>query len=281
MISKAWPAPAKLNLFLHVTGRREDGYHLLQTVFQFLDFSDSLDFELRKDAKITRSSIIDGVSEDDDLVVRAARALQASVGCSQGVDIRIHKQIPMQGGLGGGSSDAATTLVALNHLWGLKQDSEKLAELGAELGADVPVFIRGISAFAEGVGEKLTSVEPAEKCYLVVRPDCEISTAEIFNASDLTRNTPPITIRDFLGGAGHNDCLSVVLKRYPQVAEVLDWLEEFSNPKMTGTGSCVFAEFVSEEQAEEVCRKLPKRWQGIVCSSKNRSPLLDRLEKEL
>lgn len=280
MISRNWPAPAKLNLFLHIVGRRNDGYHLLQTVFQFLDFCDSLEFKIRDDGRITRSTHTPGVEEDDDLVIRAARALQSHSQCQLGVEIGIKKRIPMQGGLGGGSSDAATTLVALNQLWGLANSVEDLSAIGVKLGADVPVFIAGNAAFAEGVGDKLSPVEPPEQCYLVVRPDCEIATSEIFNASDLTRNTPPITIRDFLAGAGHNDCQPVAEKRYPEVAQVIEWLGKTANPRMTGTGSCVFAAFATEEEAKSVLQRLPERWQGIVCQGLNRSPLCKRLQQD-
>ncbi len=279
MISRNWPAPAKLNLFLHIVGRREDGYHLLQTVFQFLDFCDTLNFNIRDDGKITRMNDISGVKAEDDLIVRAARALQNYSQGQLGVDIGIKKQIPMQGGLGGGSSDAATSLVALNQLWNLDLSIEELSVIGVKLGADVPVFINGTAAFAEGVGEKLSPVEPAEQYYLVVRPDCEIATEEIFNASDLTRNTPPITIRAFLAGAGHNDCQTVAVKQYPEVGQVIDWLGEFANPRMTGTGSCVFAAFASEHEAKSVQERLPERWLGIVSQGKNRSALCERLEQ--
>lgn len=280
MISRKWPAPAKINLFLHITGRRDDGYHLLQTVFQFMDFCDYLDFEVQPEPIICRKTQIANVPEQDDLIVRAAALLQAESDCTQGVDIHIDKKIPMQGGLGGGSSDAATTLVALNHLWGLGLGVEALAQIGVQLGADVPVFIHGYAAFAEGVGEKLTPVEPQEKYYVLIRPDCEISTAEIFNAEDLTRNTPPITIRDFLANGGHNDCLPVVRKRYPQVVQALDWLEQYSNAKLTGTGSCVYAEFETQAQAQQTVSQLPEQWYGVACKAINRSPLLDRLTVE-
>ncbi len=277
MISRDWPAPAKLNLFLHVVGRRADGYHLLQTVFQFLDFCDRLDFEVRDDPGIHRLNDCLGLPAENDLVVRAARALQDYSGCDAGVDIRVDKHIPMQAGLGGGSSDAATTLVALNRLWELQIPVDELARIGVSLGADVPIFVHGHAAFAEGVGEQLTAVDPAEDWYLILRPECPISTAEIFNSPDLTRNTPPITIRDFLGGAGHNDCLPVVRKLYPEVAEALDWLGEFSSARMTGTGSTVFAGFPDRRAAEAVLAQAPQRWFGRVAKGLNRSPLLQRL----
>jgi 4-diphosphocytidyl-2-C-methyl-D-erythritol kinase len=279
MNSNGWPAPAKLNLFLHVTGRRDDGYHLLQTVFQFLDFQDELAFDVHRDPAIRRVGDCPGVAADSDLVVRAARALQSYTGSRLGVDIHISKHIPMQAGLGGGSSDAATTLRALNRLWGLELPLGELAAIGVKLGADVPVFLHGHAAFAEGVGEELTDLEPAEEWYLIIRPDCSVSTAEIFNDADLTRHTPPITIRDFLAGRGHNDCLPVVLRRYPQVAEAIDWLGNFSEARMTGTGSTVFAAFANRAAAETVLEQVPAHWFGQVCRGQNQSPLLQRLRQ--
>lgn len=280
MISRHWPAPAKLNLILHITGRREDGYHLLQTVFQFIDFSDSLDFALRNDGVISRRSNWHGVAETDDLIVRAAKALQLESSCQQGVDIHLEKKLPAGGGLGGGSSDAATTLVALNQLWDLGLSVDQLVDIGLKLGADVPVFMRGKAAWAEGIGEKLTPIDPRESWYLVIKPDCCISTVEVFNSSDLTRNTPPIRIRDFLRDGGHNDCESVVKNLYPEVAEALDWLGQLSDARMTGTGSCVFAGFDNQQQAESAYEKLPQGWEGFVAKGLNHSPLLTRLEQE-
>jgi len=280
MISRQWPAPAKLNLILHITGQRQDGYHLLQTVFQFIDFSDLLDFSIRDDAVITRQSNWQGVAEADDLLVRAARSLQQESTCQLGADINLQKRLPAGGGLGGGSSDAATTLVALNHLWGLGLTVDQLADIGLKLGADVPVFVRGSAAWAEGVGEQLTVIEPEELWYLVIHPDCFVSTQKVFNSSDLTRNTPAIRIRDFLEGGGHNDCESVVRNLYPEVAKALDWLGQFAEAKMTGTGSCLFASFDKQQQAESVYKKLPQGWKGFVVKGLNHSPLLTRLEQE-
>ena len=280
MSNRLWPAPAKLNLILHITGQREDGYHLLQTAFQFLDFSDMLDFTVRDDGVISRQSNWQGVVEEDDLIVRAAKVLQQESGCQSGVDINLEKRLPAGAGLGGGSSDAATTLVALNHLWGLEFTVDILADIGLKLGADVPVFVRGHAAWAEGVGEQLTPIEPKEFWYLVVRPDCCISTMEVFNSSDLTRNTPAIRIRDFLRDGGHNDCESVVKDLYQEVAEALDWLGQFAVAKMTGTGSCVFAGFDKQQQAESVYEKLPQGWEGFVAKGLNNSPLQIRLEQE-
>ncbi|MCG8325382.1 MAG: 4-(cytidine 5'-diphospho)-2-C-methyl-D-erythritol kinase [Thiotrichales bacterium] len=280
MISRGWPAPAKINLFLHVTAQRADGYHLLQTVFQFLALADQIDFTIRDDGQVRRTSRSNEIKMADDLVVRAARALQEAGGKPLGADIHVEKHIPLQAGLGGGSSDAATTLLALNRLWKTGLSVDALAEIGVRLGADVPVFVRGQAAFAEGVGEQLTPVAPAEDWYVIIRPDCRISTAEIFQAPDLTRNTPPITIRDFLAGAGQNDCLPVVLKRFPQVAEAMNWLGNYSRAKMTGTGSTVFAPFADQASAETVLHEVPQNWSAWVAQGRNRSPLLDRLEQK-
>jgi len=280
MISRQWPAPAKLNLILHITGQRQDGYHLLQTVFQFIDFSDLLDFSIRDDAVITRQSNWQGVAEADDLIVRAARSLQQESTCQLGADINLQKRLPAGGGLGGGSSDAATTLVALNYLWGLGFTVDRLADIGLKLGADVPVFVRGNAAWAEGVGEQLTVIDPEELWYLVIYPDCFVSTQEVFNSTDLTRNTPAIRIRDFLEDGGHNDCESVVRNLYPEVAKALDWLGQFAEAKITGTGSCLFASFDKQQQAESVYKKLPQGWKGFVVKGLNHSPLLTRLEQE-
>jgi len=280
MTSRHWPAPAKLNLILHITGQRQDGYHLLQTVFQFINISDLLDFDLRDDAVISRRSDWQDIAEADDLIIRAAKALQQASACRLGADIILQKRLPVGGGLGGGSSDAATTLVALNHLWGLELPVDQLAEIGLQLGADVPVFVRGKAAWAEGVGEQLTSIEPEEYWYLVLRPDCSVSTEKVFNSSDLTRNTPAIRIRDFLEDGGHNDCESVVRDLYPQVAEALDWLGQFAVARMTGTGSCIFAGFDKQQQAESVYEKLPQDWEGFVVKGLNNSPLQIRLAQE-
>ncbi len=278
--SRDWPAPAKLNLFLHVVGRRTDGYHLLQTVFQFLDHCDQLGFSVRSDGRLLRHSNYSDINPDDDLVIRAARALQAETGCALGVEITITKQLPMGGGLGGGSSNAATTLVALNQIWSLGLSIDRLAGIGLSLGADVPVFVRGHAAWAEGVGELLTEIEPSECWYLVINPGHHVTTAGIFGAPDLTRNTPAITIRDFLKSGGHNDCEPVVRRLYPEVAAVLDWLGQYTGARLTGTGACVFAGFNSEEQAEKIHASLPSKWQGFVARGLNRSPLLARLEQE-
>ena len=278
MNQAAWPAPAKLNLFLHVIGRREDGYHLLQTVFQLLDVSDYLSFDLRDDGQILRPSGPDDLPADQDLTVRAARLLQTQAGTHFGADIFVDKRLPMGAGLGGGSSDAATALIALNRLWGLGMSLDTLAAIGLRLGADVPIFMRGHTAWGEGIGELLEPVTVAEAWYLIIQPPVQVSTAAVFNDPELTRSTPPITIRDFLSGGGHNDCEPVVRKRYPQVAEALDWLGSHGEARLTGTGACVFSRFNSEQAARAVLAQLPEDWQGLVAKGINRSPLLAMMD---
>ena len=277
--SRDWPAPAKLNLFLHVVGRRSDGYHLLQTVFQFLDLCDQIDISTRADGQLLRHANYSDIAADNDLVIRAATALRTATACSKGAEITVHKRLPPGGGLGGGSSDAATTLVALNRLWGLGLSVTELADIGLRLGADVPVFIHGQAAWAEGVGEKLTPITPEERWYLIIHPGVNIPTAEIFRDADLTRTTPATTIRDFLETGGHNDCEPVVRKRYPAVAEALDWLSRHGTAQMTGTGSCIFAAFRERNQAEHVCTMIPGKWRGFVARGLNQSPLLQRLSR--
>jgi len=272
--SGPWPAPAKLNLFLHITGRRADGYHELQTVFQFLTFGDWLYFDLQEAGGVRLSGCPAGVPEGRDLAVRAARLLQETAGISAGVAIYNDKRLPVGGGLGGGSSDAATTLVVLNRLWNLGMDTDSLAGLGLRLGADVPVFVRGQAAWAEGVGEILTPVSPPETWFLVVVPPVSVSTADIFSDVELTRDTPRMKIADLLAGGGRNDCEAVVRQRYPEVAAALDWLGAFSPARMTGTGGCVFAAFESEAQAQAVADQLPDNLSGFVARGVNRSPLL-------
>ncbi len=276
--ARGWPAPAKLNLFLHVTGRRPDGYHELQTVFQFLDFGDRLFFELDEGGGVRHRNPLPGVPEAEDLAVRAARALREAAGIRAGVHIRIDKRLPLGGGLGGGSSDAATTLVVLNRLWEAGLDQDRLAELGLALGADVPVFVRGFAAWAEGVGEKLLPVELEEPWYLVLAPPVTVSTAAVFSHPELTRDSPRITIRDFLSGGGRNDCEAVVRRIEPEVARALDWLGGRAPARMTGTGSCVFAPFASEAEARRVQAEAPREWRSFVARGLNRSPLHRLLE---
>ena len=267
-----WPAPAKLNLMLRIVGRRPDGYHELQTVFRLLD---RLYLAPTEDGRIGRSRPLTGVSEDDDLTVRAARRLQAATGCRQGVRIRVEKRLPMGGGLGGGSSDAATVLVALNRLWGLGLGPEELSAIGLGLGADVPVFIAGRSAWAEGVGERLRCLELPPAWYLVAVPACRVSTAAVFQAPELTRDSAPIRIRDFLVGDRRNDCLPVVTERHPEVAEALAALRRFGEARLTGTGACVFVELGTRAEARQALERLPKTLPGFVARGSDRSPLLD------
>jgi len=275
-----WPAPGKLNLFLHVVGRRADGYHLLQTAFQFIDLCDELRFWERPPGVIERASDLPGVPAEDDLCVRAGRALAARAPSPPGVAIEVAKRLPMQGGVGGGSSDAATVLVALNELWGLRLPDDELAALGLALGADVPVFVHGTAAWAEGVGERLTPLDFPEPVFLLVRPDATVSTADVFKAPELTRDSPAITIRSFLLTGGRNDCEPVVRRRFPAVAEALDWLDQFAPARLTGTGSCVYAAMPDESQARAVLASLPSRWTGYVVRGLNRSPLAARRRLE-
>jgi 4-diphosphocytidyl-2-C-methyl-D-erythritol kinase len=275
---RGWPAPAKLNRFLHITGRRADGYHLLQTVFQFLDYCDTLDFALRADGVIRRAAPVPGIDPEADLAVRAARLLQRHAGVTGGADIGLVKRIPLGGGLGGGSSDAATTLCALNCLWNLEIPLDELAVLGLRLGADVPVFVHGQAAWAEGVGEVLTPLALDEPWYLVVAPDAQVSTAEIFAAPELTRDSDALTIGGFLSGDhGVNVCEPVVRARYPAVAEALDWLSRYAPARMSGTGACVFAPFVERRAADDLLLRLPADWRAFVAKGRNRSPLLARV----
>ncbi|MFA5531368.1 MAG: 4-(cytidine 5'-diphospho)-2-C-methyl-D-erythritol kinase [Thiohalomonadaceae bacterium] len=278
VVDHPWPAPAKLNLFLHVVGRRADGYHLLQSVFQFLDHCDLIHFSVHDRDEVRRVSVLPGVAPAQDLVVRAAQLLRQECGYRGGVDIRMDKHLPMGGGLGGGSSDAATTLVALNHLWQLNLSLDALAALGLRLGADVPVFVRGQAAWAEGVGERLAPVVLPEPWFVVLVPPVSVSTAEVFTDPQLTRNCTPITIRDFLHGAGGNVCESVVRRRHPQVAAALDWLATRAPARMTGTGACVFAAFENEFAARATLAARPAGLDGFVARGLNRSPLLARLE---
>ncbi|HWP94953.1 MAG TPA: 4-(cytidine 5'-diphospho)-2-C-methyl-D-erythritol kinase [Gammaproteobacteria bacterium] len=277
-MSVSWPAPAKLNLFIHIVGRRPDGYHLLQTVFQFIDLVDELRIEVRADGLIRRTAGLASIAPEDDLVVRAARRLKAATGTPLGADIAVTKRIPAGAGLGGGSSDAATALVALNALWGTGLGLAELARLGGELGADVPVFVRGQACWAEGIGEELTPLTLPEPWYLVVKPPVEVATREIYAAPELTRNCPPLTIPGFLAGAGGNVFTPVVCARYPLVAEALRWLGRHAPARLTGTGACVFAAFGARAEAEWVKRRVPHGWQAFVVRGLNRSPLREYLD---
>lgn len=278
--TRPWPAPAKLNLFLHIIGRRPDGYHELQTCFQFVDLCDELTIELREDGVIRRGAGAAGVDPEKDLCVRAALALKAATGARRGADISVLKRIPMGAGLGGGSSDAATCLVALNELWGLHLSVDELAALGLELGADVPVFVRGRAAWAEGVGERLTPLypplAPPERNYLIIKPNVFVSTRDVFQDPELTRNTPPITIHGFLAAGGRNDCLEVVRRRYPEVARAMDWLSAYGPARLTGTGACIFLACESA-LAGEIVARLPAGFEAFVTRGLNDSPLLERL----
>jgi 4-diphosphocytidyl-2-C-methyl-D-erythritol kinase len=275
-MTAAWPAPAKLNLCLHIVGRRADGYHLLQSAMQFIDLCDELRFHARPRGTIERSAGPAEIPAESDIVVKAARAL-AKDRDVPGVGIELSKRIPVQAGLGGGSSDAATVLVALNHIWQLQLSVDELARIGLTLGADVPFFVRGRAAWAEGVGEQLTSYDFAQSHYLVVKPQAAVSTAEVFQAPELTRNSPVTTIRGFLAAGGRNDCESCVRGRYPEIAEALDWLREFGEARLTGTGACVFVALPDEHTAQAVRARLPARWSGYVVRGLNRSPLLSRV----
>ena len=270
----AWPAPAKLNLFLHVTGRRADGYHLLQTAFQLLDFGDEIRLRPRDDGRIVRRAGAEGVAPDDDLAVRAARLLAELAPAGAGVDIEVTKRIPMGGGLGGGSSDAATVLVALNQLWRLGLPEERLAALGLALGADVPVFVRGSSAWAEGVGELLTPIALPEAWFVVVDSGARVATAEVFQAPELTRNSAPTTISRFLAGeATRNDLEPVVRALDARVAAALDWLVAQAPARMTGSGGCVFATVRDESIARRIAERCPAPWTAFVARGIAESPL--------
>ncbi|NNE36954.1 MAG: 4-(cytidine 5'-diphospho)-2-C-methyl-D-erythritol kinase [Gammaproteobacteria bacterium] len=272
-----WPSPAKLNLFLHVTGRRADGYHELQTAFQILKFGDELEFTPASNGQIQLECIGLDLNVSDNLVHKAANLLQETSDIDNGINIKLHKSIPTGGGLGGGSSNAATTLVALNHIWQTGYTLQQLAEMGLSLGADVPVFVHGKSAWGEGVGEILTPMDLPPWWYLVVHPGCHVDTGKIFSNPDLTRNTTPITISEFHKGVGQNDCEPVVFQEYPEVAEAAKWLGQWTRAKMTGTGASVFGQFKSEAEARETLKKVPGKWKGFVSQGVNTSPLLDHI----
>ena len=267
------PAPAKLNLMLHIVGRRADGYHLLETLFQFLDYADTLHFTARSDGQIILHSAIEGVAHDDNLIVRAARLLQKHSDSPLGADIWLDKKLPVGGGIGGGSSNAATTLVGLNHLWHTQQSLETLAELGLSLGADVPVFVMGRAAFAQGVGEKLQPVNLPEPWYLVAVPPVSISTAKVFSDKCLTRDSPPTNIRTVLKQDRHNDCQAVVEKRYPEVRNALILLNKFVDARLTGTGSCIFGDLPNKQQAANIATQISKLLPSFVAQGANISML--------
>ncbi|AHG18414.1 kinase [Chania multitudinisentens RB-25] len=274
-----WPSPAKLNLFLYITGRRADGYHQLQTLFQFLDYGDTLTITPRQDDNIHLLTPIDGVPDEQNLIVRAARLLQhycaehALVTAVRGADIRIEKRLPMGGGLGGGSSNAATVLIALNELWQCGLHDDQLAEIGLTLGADVPVFVRGHAAFAEGIGEQLQPAYPAEKWYLVAHPGVSIPTPLIFNDPELKRNTPVRPLSALLQAPYANDCEPIARKRFREVEQLLSWLLQYAPSRLTGTGACVFAEFDTEIAALQVLNQAPTWLRGFVARGVNVSPL--------
>jgi 4-diphosphocytidyl-2-C-methyl-D-erythritol kinase len=277
--ARPWPAPAKLNLFLHIVGRRPDGYHELQTCFQFVDLCDELTILPREDGAIRRGVGAAGVDPGQDLCVRAALALKAATGTREGADISVSKRIPMGAGLGGGSSDAATCLVALNQLWDLDLTVDELAAIGLKLGADVPVFVRGRAAWAEGVGERLTPLypplAPQELNYLIIKPNVFVSTRDVFQDPELTRNTPPITIHGFLATGGGNDCLPVVRRRYPEVARAIDWLSAYGAVRLTGTGACIFLA-CEPAPARKIIADMPAGYEAFVVRGLNDSPLLER-----
>ena len=281
------PAPAKLNLFLHVTGRRPDGYHLLQTLFQLIDVGDTLHFETRDDGIIRRSTVVAGVPEESDLTIQAARLLQSAANAtgakrSLGVNIAIDKRLPMGGGLGGGSSDAATTLIAMNHLWETGLTRAELMALGLQLGADVPFFLFGRNAFAEGVGEMLTPMTTSpDRWFVVIEPGVPVPTAAIFSAPELTRNTKPVKIADFSTtqfGFGKNDLQAVASRLFPPIADAIEWLAEFGNARMTGSGACVFCPFENEHQANEVLDQVPARWKAWKARAIAEHPLMHLLK---
>ncbi|ELH4197662.1 4-(cytidine 5'-diphospho)-2-C-methyl-D-erythritol kinase [Vibrio cholerae] len=268
-----WPSPAKLNLFLYITGRRANGYHDLQTLFQFLDHGDELTITANNSGNITLSPALADVALEDNLIYKAAMALKNAAQSPLGADIQLHKVLPMGGGIGGGSSNAATTLVALNYLWQTGLSDDQLAEIGLALGADVPVFTRGFAAFAEGVGEELSAVEQEEKWYLVVRPAVSIATKDIFTHPQLVRNTPKRDLASLLATPYENDCEKIVRSLYPEVDKQLSWLLQYAPSRLTGTGSCVFAEFSSRKDAQAVFAQLSDNVLAFVAQGRNVSPL--------
>jgi 4-diphosphocytidyl-2-C-methyl-D-erythritol kinase len=263
-------SPAKLNLFLHVTGQRDDGYHTLQTVFQLLDWGDRLSFEVQASPGILLTTALEDVPNDDNLIIKAARALDPEQ--QFGATIDLFKQIPMGGGLGGGSSNAAMTLLALNKLWKLDHDIDTLAKLGETLGADVPVFVRGYSCWAEGIGEEITPIALPSRWFVILKPNCHVATAEIFRAPELTRNTAPITVSAFFAGHVKNDLQAAVESRYPEVRHALKWLRQHGSAMMTGSGACVFASYESQSEAERIARLAPETVSAFVAKGINKHP---------
>lgn len=274
-----WPAPAKLNLFLHITGQRADGYHLLQTVFQFLDIHDRIAFEVNSTGELIARHQYAGFNPDEDLTIRAARLLQSVSGCRSGAEIELQKNLPIGGGIGGGSSDAATVLVVLNKLWGIDLPPAELAQLGLQLGADVPVFIHGHACWAESVGDDLQDIDLPEPVYLLVYPKVHVSTGQIFGAEELTRNTSPIRIADFLAGNAGNDCEAVVRRQVPEVDRAMQWLDQYAPARLTGTGSCVFAEFENQAAAQVAADNVANDWQTWVTRGYNHSPLHRKIDE--
>ena len=272
-----WPAPAKLNLFLHIVGRREDGYHLLQTAFQLLDWGDEVRLRVRDDGRICRIDPLPGVPDDVDLGVRAARTLKRATGCPLGADIAIEKRVPIGGGLGGGSSDAATVLVALNALWRTELDADALAEIAVGLGADVPVFVRGTSAWAEGIGEQLTPIELPDRWFVIVDPGVPVPTRELFQVPELTRNSPQLTIPLFVSGVPTGNAFEPVVRgRFPAVAAALDWLGRHGEARLSGSGGAVFAAVASRDAGEAILAAMPAGFRGWVVRGVNESPLRQR-----
>lgn len=277
----AFPAPAKINLFLHVVGRRPDGFHLLQSVFRLLDFGDTLHIAPRQDGIIRRTHDVAGIPEDRDLAISAARLLQSKTGCKLGADIAVEKHIPMGGGLGGGSSDAATVLLVLNRLWQLDLSRQRLIELGLQLGADVPFFVFGQNAWVEGIGEKLQAIKLEPTCYAVLTPDVHVSTPAVFARQDLTRDTIPVKMSAFSRGFGHNDLESVVCSLHPEVAFCLNWLEQFGDARMSGSGASVFVELPDMEAAEQVVASRPQGVRGFAVRGLDQHPLLGNASERL
>ena len=273
-----FPSPAKLNLFLHVVGQRANGYHELQSIFQFIDRCDTLNIRVTDSNDIVLLTPIQGVESEDNLIIKAAKILQSHTECPLGAEIKIDKVLPMGGGLGGGSSNAATVLLALNALWQTRLSTAELADLGVSLGADVPIFVHGFAAFAEGIGEKLTPVQPKEYWYLVTKPDCSISTKSVFQNKDLIRNTPKIEPGNVDPELYHNDCQTLVIKHYPKVAKLLAWLVEYAPSRMTGTGACIFSRFDSEKEARLVQSQLPDDITSFVAKGLNQSPVVNAIK---